>query len=158
MKTEQRTWMKAYGWALGSPGILAESAQLVLVFGATAALRDAELVQSIRKFYPAAHILGCSTAGEICGAQVFDDSLVATAIHFEHTYVRAAQVSLEADSDGQRAGKLLAQALPHSVDAVGTGTEEKLAHVLVLSDGLSINGSELVRGLMRILPEDVTLT
>jgi hypothetical protein len=158
MKTEQRTWTQAHGWAPSSPGPLAQSAQLVLVFGATAVLKDPRVAESIRAFYPTAHILGCSTAGEICGAQVFDDSLVATAIHFEHTYVRAAQVSLDADSDGQRAGELVAQALPQSVDAEGTGAEEKLTHVLVLSDGLSINGSELVRGLMKILPENVTLT
>jgi hypothetical protein len=158
MKTEQRTWMKAYGWAPSSPGILAECAQLVLVFGATAALRDAELVQSIRKFYPAAHILGCSSAGEICGAQVFDDSLVATAIQFEHTQVRAAQVNLGADTDGQRAGELLARTLAKSVGAEDSGSEQKLAHVLVLSDGLHVNGSDLVRGLMKNLPEGVTVT
>lgn len=115
-------------------------------------------MQAIRRFYPVAHILGCSTAGEICGAQVFDDSLVATAIHFEHTQVRAAQVSLDADSDGRRAGELLARALPGSVGAVGSSAEQKLAHVLVLSDGLSINGSDLVRGLMKSLPAGVIVT
>jgi hypothetical protein len=137
---------------------LGRSAQLVLVFGATAALQEPPLVESIRKFYPAAHLLGCSTAGEICGAQVFDDSVVATAIHFEHTQVRAAQVSLDANTDGRRAGELLARALPDSVATEGGSAEEKLAHVLVLSDGLGINGSDLVRGLMNSLPEGVPVT
>jgi hypothetical protein len=141
-----------------SSGAVAQSAQLVLVFGATAVLQDRELMESIRKFYPAAHILGCSTAGEICGAQVSDDSLVATAIHFEHTQVRTAQVSLDANSGSQKAGALLAQALPHSVRAEGVGTEDKLAHVLVLSDGLSVNGSDLARGLMKHLPVGVAVT
>jgi hypothetical protein len=137
---------------------VAQSAQLVLVFGATAVLQDPELMASIRKFYPAAHILGCSTAGEICGAQVSDDSLVATAIHFDHTQVRAAQVSLDANSDSRKVGEFLAQALLHGAGAEGGGTGEKLAHVLILSDGLSVNGSDLVRGLMKHLPEGVAVT
>jgi hypothetical protein len=158
MKTEQTTWSQAHGWKPASSGALRQSAQLVLVFGATAALRDARVVQAIRKFYPAAHILGCSTAGEICGARVSDDSLVATAIHFEHTQVRAAQVSLGAKIDSHQAGEFLARALPHAVGAGGDGAEERLAHVLVLSDGLSVNGSDLVRGLMNSLPQGVTMT
>jgi hypothetical protein len=158
MKIEQRSWTAAGGWMPASSGQVAQSAQLVLVFGATAVLQDLQLMQSIRKFYLAAHILGCSSAGEICGAQVSDDSLVATAIHFEHTLVRAAQVSLDANSGSQKAGEFLAQALPHSVGTDGGGTEEKLAHVLVLSDGLSVNGSSLVRGLIKHLPTGVAIT
>lgn len=67
MKTEQRRWTSAEGWTPATSGSVAKSAQLVFVFGATAALQDRELVQSIRSFFPTAHILGCSTAGEICG-------------------------------------------------------------------------------------------
>jgi hypothetical protein len=129
-------------------GPVAQSAQLVLVFGARAVLQDLPLIESIRKSYPAAHILGCSTAGEICGAEVSDDSLVATAVHFEHTQVRTAQVSLDTHSDSRKAGEFLAQALPH----------EGLVHVLVLSDGLSVNGSDLVRGLLQHLPKGVAIT
>ena len=158
MKTEQRSWTRAGGWRPASCGPVAQSAQLVLVFGATAVLQDRQLIESIRTFYPAAHILGCSTAGEICGAQVSDDSLVATAIHFEHTQVRTAQVSLDPKFGSQAAGEFLAQALPHSV-GVGTGGQaEKLAHVLVISDGSSVNGSDLVRGLMKHLPAGVAVT
>jgi len=158
MKTEQRSWTRAGGWVPASSGPVAQSAQLVLVFGATAVLQDPQLMESIRKSYPVAHILGCSTAGEICGAQVSDDSLVATAIHFQHTQVRRAQVSLDANSGSQNAGEFLAQALPHSVGAEAGATEEKLAHVLVLSDGLSVNGSDLVCGLTQYLPEGVAVT
>jgi hypothetical protein len=139
-------------------GPVARSAQIVLVFGATAVLQDVQLMQSIRKFYPSAHILGCSTAGEICGDRVSDDSLVATAIEFEHTQVRTVQVRLDANSGSQDAGEFLARALPHSVGAESGGKEEMLVHVLVLSDGLSVNGSSLVRGLIKHLPNGVAVT
>jgi hypothetical protein len=56
MKTEQRRWMRAAGWTPATGGPVAKSAQLVLVFGATAALQDSELVKSIRGFFPTAHI------------------------------------------------------------------------------------------------------
>ena len=141
-----------------SPGPLAHSAQLVLAFGATAVLQDPPAHESIRGLYPAAHILGCSTAGEICGSEVSDDSLVATAIHFEHTQLRTAHVGLGANPDSEKAGEALAQALPRSVGAKQGGEEEKLAHVVVLSDGLSANGSALIRGLSRHLPGGVAIT
>jgi hypothetical protein len=158
MKTEQRSWTRTSGWMSALCGTVAQSAQLVLVFGARAILEDLQLVESIRKSYPAAHILGCSTAGEICGAEVSDDSLVATAIHFEHTLVRTAQVSLDANSGSGEAGEFLAQALPHSVAAQRIDAEEKLVHVLILSDGLIVNGSDLVRGLLKHLPGGVAVT
>jgi len=158
MKTEQRTWAPGCEWMPTDCGPVAQCAQLVLVFGGTAVLQDPRLMDQIRKFYPKAHILGCSTAGEICGARVTEESVVATAIHFEHTQLRAAQVSLDAIPDSRQAGESLAQALPHSVDAEGSDSEEKLAHVLVLSDGLRVNGSDLVRGLLKHLPEGVAVT
>jgi hypothetical protein len=121
-------------------------------------LLDPRLVAAIRKYYPAAHIFGCSTAGEICGTEVFDDALVVTAIYFEHTQVRTAEVSLGASPDSQQAGEFLARALPHSVGGDVGALEQGLVHVLVLSDGLSVNGSDLVRGLMKYLPDGVAVT
>jgi hypothetical protein len=98
--------------------------------------------------YPGAHILGCSTAGEICGTRVFDDSLVATAIRFDDSYVQGARVTLAESGDSLGAGEALAQ----SLDPDG------LVHVLVLSDGLGVNGTHLVRGLTTHLPPTVTVT
>ncbi|MGA2189406.1 MAG: FIST N-terminal domain-containing protein [Steroidobacteraceae bacterium] len=57
-----------------SAGPLAHSAQLLFVFGATRVLQDSQVVESIRGFYPAAHILGCSTAGEIAPFSVGERS------------------------------------------------------------------------------------
>jgi hypothetical protein len=158
VKTEQRMWTPGTGWIAAAGAPLAQCAQLVLVFGGTSVLRDISVVRQIREFHPAAHILGCSTAGEIFGTEVSEDSLVATAIHFEHTQVRAAQVSLDANPDSQQAGERLGRALPHVVGSAAAGTEEKLVHVLVLSDGLNVNGSDLVRGLLQHLPEGVAVT
>lgn len=158
MKIEQKQWTKATGWTPTTPELSLESAELVLVFGAIALLREPELVEPIRRFYPAAHILGCSTAGEICGPQVSDDSLVVTAIHFEHTQFRAAQVSLAETPDSFEAGESIAQKLLQPVHNTATGAEDKLAHVLLLSDGLKVNGSKFVSGMMKHMPAGITMT
>ena len=158
MKIEQRKWTQALGWTPASAGHFARSSQLVLVFGATAVLEQPHLTAAIRKDYPAAHIFGCSTAGEICGSRVSDDSLVVTAIHFEHTQFRSVQVNLSQTPDSFQAGEWIARKLPASIRDAITGAEEKLAHVLVLSDGLKVTGSDLVAGLMKHLPEGVAVT
>jgi len=148
VKIEQSSWTAERDWTPAAPGTLRESAQLVLVFGATAILHDSQRIQDIRQAYPRAHVLGCSTAGEICGPRVFDDSLVATAVHFDDTRLQAAKIDLSEVPDSFRAGERLALALDH------TG----LVHVLVLSDGTRVNGSELVRGLAAHLPPHVAIT
>ena len=148
MRIEQKKWTAAKGWAAENPDTLADSAQLVLVFGARAILKEQALITHIKTAYPNAHILGCSTAGEIYGDQVSDHSLVLTAVSFEHTRLKGAQVEIHRTEDSFQAGEYLAQSLD----------PEGLIHVLVLSDGLIVNGSDLVRGLTKHLPEQVTVT
>jgi hypothetical protein len=148
MRVEQSKWIRGSGWTPALPGALGECAQLVLLFGATSVLKEHGLIEQAVNAYPAAHVLGCSTAGEICGTQVFDNSLVATALSFEHTELRGSLVRLDQVDNSFQAGETLAQSLP----------PEGLAHVLVLSDGLSVNGSDLVAGFRKCLPSDVTVT
>jgi hypothetical protein len=148
LKTEQTYWMQGKGWVGGVLGASASKAQLVLVFGSTGALHEKEALQEIRKAYPAAHLLGCSTSGEIYDTQVLDDSLVVTAVEFEETTIRGTHVKLHDDHDSFAAGTQLARQLE----------QEGLTHVFVLSDGLHVNGSELVAGLTEHLPPHVAIT
>jgi hypothetical protein len=127
---------------------LESTAQLVLLFGSPACLKQTAWQEDIAQAYPKAHRLGCSTAGEIYGTEVTDETLVATAIAFEHTRIQGASLRLNEVSDSYRAGERLAKSLPH----------ESLVHVLVISDGQNANGSALVAGLTEHLPAGVTLT
>jgi len=148
MKLEQNKWTAAGGWKPGAPGALRDSAQLVLVFGATAIMKDPQHYEAIRTAYPGAHIMGGTTSGEICGTSVADDSLVVTAVHFEHTALKGARVKLDDMERSFEAGEQLAKMLDH----------HELAHVFVISDGLKVNGSELVKGLAANLPPSVAIT
>src|SRR5450432_2228557 len=145
MKTEQLKWNGSRGWSPLAPPSLGESAQLVLVFGATAALHIPGLVREIREFYPAAVIAGCSTAGEICGTEVSDDAIVITAVQFEHTQIHRKDYGLSEPAESERAGASLSRDLPPSLRHPVSGEPERLMHVFVLSDGLNVNGSDLVR-------------
>lgn len=127
---------------------MAESgAQLLLAFGDRASLAEPALRTSLAARWPSAAIIGCSTAGQISGTDVSDAGVVATAIRFEHTTVRAATARVTA-ADSATAGAALARAL------AGPG----LIHVIVFSEGLDINGEALVRGLGENLPASVSVT
>ena len=148
MKIEQKVWTKKEGWSHAGGPPIGEKDQLVVVFGATAVLKEGGLIGDLKGLYPTAHILGCSTSGEICGTKVLDDTLVATAICFERTRIVGAQIALDDVSNSFEAGETLARSIE----------KEGLVHVLVLSDGLNVNGSELVNGLVKALPAGVTIT
>lgn len=148
MRTEQRLWTKDSGWSAPAGESLGHSANLVLAFGGTSLLKDPARYADIRSSYPNAHIMGCSTAGEIFGTSVCDDSLVATAVEFEKTGLHVSQVRIADVRDSREAGSRLAKGLP----------ADGLVHVFVISDGLKINGSELVAGMREHLPLHVAIT
>jgi hypothetical protein len=147
MKTEQGRWTATAGWQPAPPGELAD-AGLVMVFGSRALIGDPARVTEIRRAYPRACLVGCSTAGEILAVDVLDDSLVFTAVQFEHSEVAQARVDLAEVENSFAAGLELGRRLPR----------EGLVHVFVLSDGIAVNGSDLVRGITEALPESVAVT
>ena len=146
MQVEQCQWMNGK-WETHSPRGLS-SANLVLVFGSARWLRDEAVMAQLRDAYPAAVQVGCTTAGEICDVQVSDDTLVATAVAFEHTRVESTNITLPSSADSESAGEQLLSEL----------CTDSLVHLFVLSDGLHVNGSELVKGLTKRLPDHVSVT
>jgi hypothetical protein len=148
VKTIQKRWTEDKGWAPGFADRPDGKPQLVFLFGASGLLKEKTFFEEIGRFYPQARFFGCSTAGEICGTQISDDSLVMTAVNFEYAHIQGARVKLSKSMDSLKAGELLA----------GSIEKDDLVHVLVLSDGLDVNGSALVKGLTGHLPENVTVT
>ena len=147
MKIEQCRWTVNQGWEPNPPNSN-QSAHLVLVFGGTDILKNGNYPQYLRNIYPSASIIGCSTAGEIYSTQVTDDTIVVTAIEFEHTQIKGNYLPIAKTSDSFAIGAKLAQSFP----------TEDLAHLFVLSDGLIVNGSDLISGLRSQLPDRVTIT
>lgn len=112
-------------------------ANLVLGFGSKRLVADGHLNKSLAERYPSAEIVLCSTAGEIACNSVYDDSAVITVISFEKTTIKTASLNLEGFNDSFELGKSLIQ----QFDIQG------LTSILILSDGLLVNGSQLVTGM-----------
>lgn len=145
---EQKLWTKERGWETTTHVPLSGAPQVVFAFGARALVMQSTVYQQIRNFYPGAYIVLCSTAGEIMGSEVHDDSLVLTAVHFEKSLVRFTETTIPTVEDSLGVGKRLAEFLP----------VEGLVHAMVFSDGLNVNGSLLVKGINDNLPVSVTVT
>jgi len=148
MRLEQSRWNQADGWSTETPGKLSGNASLVFLFGSRAILQDQSILDEVQKIYPSALLLGCSTAGEICGTEVTDNTLAVTAVQFAKTNIQFKKIKVSDPDQSFLSGLRLAE----SLDPNG------LSHAFVLSDGLKVNGSELVRGLLKGLPSNVTVT
>jgi hypothetical protein len=148
MKIEQVRWTEGAGWEPYPPGKSGNSFDLAILFGSPSVCKKSFLFEEISTAYPTAHRFGCSTAGEIFDTSVTEDALVVTAVQFEKSRCRGAKVRLSAMEESFAVGQELAGQL----EPAG------LVHVLVLSEGLHVNGSELVKGLEDRLPEGVSVT
>lgn len=148
MKIEQKKWTAENGWKTFSPGSFTEPPELVLVFGGNTPLKDKARFDEIRSWYPQSHIISASTAGEIIKTEISDDTLVLTAIKFEKTTLQFAEADIREAEESESAGKEIAAALP----------KEGLVHAMIFSDGLSVNGTTLVKGLLSELPATVSVT
>ncbi len=121
-------------------------ADLVLYFGRRETLVEA--ARELDRMFRRARIVGCSTGGQILGEDVSDETLVAIAIRFEDTTVRLAHFSLATAADSRSCGETIGRALQ----------SDDLSGIFVLSDGLHVNGSELVAGITAAVGRNVPLS
>jgi hypothetical protein len=134
----------------GNDPIDPSKVNLVMAMGEKAMIAPAGFYERLRREYPLAEIVLCSTAGEIFDDGVQDGSASVTAVEFEKTSVRSARVNIE-DFNGcsYEAGKALVGELM---------ALDELAYILVLSDGGMVNGSELVKGINSQVQDRVLVT
>ena len=104
--------------------------------------------ETLRTTWPQAHIVGCSTAGEINDVNLRDDSLCISACHFEHSQVTFAKTNIADGQDSHSVGIDLGKQL----------AADGLRHVLVFTDGLNLDGTAFLAGLRGILPDGVSVT
>ena len=148
MKTEQSIYSEAKGWVKKSDNNLGPNAGLVFLFGNKDLLKNQKHIDFVKASYPAAQIVGCSTSGEICQEEVFNDNIVCTAVWFENTRIEIAKEQIHAMEDSYLVGEKLADKLD----------KDSLIHIMVLSEGLNINGSELTKGINSRLNDRISVT
>ncbi|MGE3973549.1 MAG: FIST signal transduction protein [Bdellovibrionales bacterium] len=121
---------------------------VIFVFGAPDCRNDKTIFEDLKQKFPRSLLIGCSGAGEIFNNHVYDHSLSVAIAQFSHTKVKMATMHIGEMSQSFDAGKKLAEKL----------NTPELSGVFVLSDGLKINGSDLVRGLSENLSPKVIVT
>jgi hypothetical protein len=134
MKIARLRWNSDMGWH-GDADL--PEANLVLVFGDHDHFHSHACYAELQRRFPKAHIAGCSSSGNVAGTTITDCDVVATAIQLEHGTARLVSGKIEPGADLKSMAAQLMQRL-QSTD---------LRHVLVLSEGLHANGSEIALGL-----------
>lgn len=147
MRHQQLTWTGDQ-WSGLEPADITINPQLGLFFGNVSYFQNGDISKKIKKEFPDIILVGCSTAGEIANDRVLEGGLVFTAIEFEKSEIKAEAVLFDNPTQVYEVGKEVAQKLPQS----------NLNHVIVLSEGIDVNGSKLVDGITEMLPPDVQLT
>lgn len=114
---------------------------LLLVFGAVEHFTAMPLHQTLRNAFPDAHLIGCSTAGEITSQGVEEGSCTITALHFDKVELIQAATRLAGMDDSYGAGQRIGEQL----------AAVNLKSVLVFGPGVKINGSGLVNGIASVI-------
>lgn len=140
-------WTSAGGWVYDQSDPF-YAPDWILYFGGVAQLEKRKPVNELWSRFPRAICCGCSTSGEILDGHLLDGTIVAALVKFASARVRAAEVVLASSEASREAGRDVARQL----------NEPELRHVLVLSDGLLVNGSQLVAGICEAVGGAVTVT
>jgi hypothetical protein len=147
MKLATLNYTPDSGWSGPFPA-LDSPRTLVLAFGWSGLADELAILEPLLAAYPAAKLVGCSTAGEIAGASVRDASISVAVARFDSTDLRVASAIVGAPADCRPAGREIASRLD----------SPDLSAVFIVSDGVNVNGSDLLRGLNEGLDPRVVVT
>lgn len=147
MEIAQRTFQSTPD-RLGLQALMRIKPHLVVIFGSVGRMTDPALLPLLNQVLAGVPQVGCTTSGEISAAGVADDSLVITAVHFKSPDIRIANVACSGMGDSATAGQRLAAAL----------AADDLRSMLVLGQGVNINGSALIAGITKGVGPKVILT
>ena len=139
-------------WSTPLPRELDSPQTVILSFGAPSFFDRAQPLAELREAFPRAELIGCSTSGEILGTKVSDESIAAVIVRFDHARVRVARSRLAAAVAGGNGSRAAGQELARRLD------DPDLQGVIILSDGLMVNGSDLVGGVNEVLGPRVVVT
>jgi hypothetical protein len=135
-------------WNDSTSSIDSGKCQLVFVFGSSEQLLISENLDYIRSLYPNADMVSASTAGEIINDGVYDGSIVATAIELEQSALKCVKTHISKHANSYDAGLFLKEQL----------LADDLSGIFIISDGLMVEGSELVRGFSQDNTKNIPIT
>jgi len=111
-------------------------------------MTKSDVWKKLKDTFPLSFILGCSGAGEIKQKEITDNEIIVTGVKFEKTKLRMASVTNIKGKNSDHVGKELAKNFE----------KENLKALYILSDGLAVNGTALIKGIKKVLGEEVILS
>ncbi|MDG2433657.1 FIST N-terminal domain-containing protein, partial [Flavobacterium sp.] len=112
MRINQAYKLKGQNWKYLTEKIKLQN-PLVLIFGNRMLLEQEETIAAIKTEFPYSHLVFGSTAGEIIDANVFDDSVVVTAIDFDKSsFVVKTANTFDYNKDANALGVALYNKMP----------------------------------------------
>lgn len=149
MKIQSFQYIQNQGWDIHKFPDLDSENTLILVFASPTFRTNTKPILELAQAYKKSKIIGCSTAGEIFGPNIFDNSISVAVVQFESTKLQLAKAEVKSSEESSEAGAQLAKSLHQN---------QNPKSIFVLSDGLNVNGSELIKGLNKHSAKEVTIT
>ncbi len=120
---------------------------LIVLFCDTDLLATSTIPQKLQLAFPKAKVIGCSTGTSVVNSHLSDDAISGIAIGFDSSRVEIASCEINNAKDSFKIGTQL-------------GTElrgQDLACIFVLSDGLNVNGSDIVNGILSVIGSKISV-
>ena len=122
---------------------------LIIAFCSPHYRENKEPLKELSGFFPNSIVTGCSTSGEIYGNGIADLSMSIAAIKFDEADVKLASMPITSPDQSYSVGRRLSNEI----------SSDDLKGAIILTDGLSVNGSALIHGFnSNIDPEKVSVS
>ena len=143
MKTLQLQRKRDTAWQYIGPKQDLKS-PLVLIFGNRFLLEEAATFDELRELFPDGHLVFGSSSGDLIGDSVNDEHLSVTAIELERAHFEVQTINIGSVAyNSELAGR----------EVVNKLNPEGLKHIFVVSEGSSVNGSALTKGMQASAPK-----
>ncbi len=109
---------------------------------------DHSVWQDITKNFPLAKKMGCSGSGQVKQSEIEDEGIILTGLKFDKTEIEISSITQIKDRNSEVIGEELGRKFK----------KQGLKGLYLLSDGLAVNGTALIKGLKNILGEDLNLS
>jgi len=150
LSLQAETFSLAYhtdtGWSQPFPDVDSEMT-LVFAFADTDFFHNPSALHKLKEAYPQSTLVGCGATETFNNGERLVDAISVGIIKFQSTEIKFAVVDLPDSTTSKSAGRELAERLMHP----------KLKGVLLFSNGLKVEATELVRGIQETLPQGIPI-
>lgn len=140
-------------WA-GERGLLFDNGDghaepdLIFYFIDKKVARNIDAYKILKERFPQSVLFGCSTSGPVLRDDIYLDTFTGLAITFQKTKIKTVQIECRNQDQSFEAGKEIVKRL----------AGDKLRHIFVITDGMSVRGTNFISGANQSLPDGVSIT